>query len=325
MGVVEFLRFAFTAREWNIGLTALDCGSLVGRDRGSTVRVVPQDVQWLKKPWFVRDQADPFLLEHGGRVFLYYEELVGGSRKSRLRMTELSRNGTEIGPRKTIMRFACHASYPYVFEHSGAFYCLPETARRRNVTLYRSETPLGPWTKQGTLLPDLPGIDSTVFPFGDRWWLFCTLRGAKARSTPPDLHVWHAPAPDGPWEPHALQPAKTDAHSARPAGRPFVVDGVLYRPAQDCLPRYGARVAVNRVLTLTPHDFSEEVCCYLEPNPLGPYPDGLHTVTWAGALAAIDGRRTYQTFNPYKLLREVVALSPAKLKSIREYGQRSPS
>lgn len=325
MGMMEFFRFAFTAREWNIGLTALGCESLLGHEPLSTVRVASENVHWLEKPWFVRDQADPFLLEHNGRVFLFYEELLGGSRKGRLRVTELSRDGTEVGPRKAMIRFPCHSSYPYVFKYSDAFYCIPETANCRNVVLYRSEAPLGPWIKQCTLLPELPGIDSTVFHFGDRWWLFCTLRGAKLRSSFPDVYIWHAPSLEGPWEPHALQPAKTDSHSARPAGRPFVVDGVLYRPAQDCSPRYGARIAVNRVLTLTPNDFSEEVCCYLEPDPLGPYPEGLHTVTWADGLAAVDGLRAYRTFNPYKLLREVFAMSPAKLKSIREYGQRSRS
>lgn len=321
MGLVQFFRFAFTAREWNIGLTTLDHHDLVGGKGEATIRLVNSEVTWLRKPWHVRDQADPFVVDHDGRIFLFFEELLGGSRRGRLRVTEMDRDGTEIGPRKTVMRFACHASYPYVFKRSEALFCVPETSGCRNVYLYRSDAPLGPWTKQRTLLPGVPGVDSTVFEFGDRWWLFCALPGEKLRSSFPDVYIWHAPSPEGPWEPHALQPAKTDGHSARPAGRPFVVDGTLYRVAQDCLPRYGARVAVNRVLSLTPDDFSEEVCCYLEPDPRGPYPDGLHTVTWAGELAAIDGLCARRTFNLYKLLREVLALSPAKLRSLREYGQ----
>lgn len=50
----------------------------------------------------------------------------------------------------------------------------------------------------------------------------------------------------------ALQP-----RCARPAGRLYWRNGALYRPAQICVPRAGAGVALNRVLRLTPHDYAE--------------------------------------------------------------------
>ena len=77
--------------------------------------------------------------------------------------------------------------------------------------------------------------------------------------------------------------------------------GVLYRPAQDCLPRYGSRTVINRVLALTPHDFVEEVCSYVEPDPRGPHGDGLHTITAAGGLVVVDGCRRRPTLNPAKV------------------------
>ncbi len=57
--------------------------------------------------------------------------------------------------------------------------------------------------------------------------------------------------------------------------------------AEDCLPRYGARTVINRIVMLTPDDFHEEVCSYVEPGPLsGPFREGLHTTTNAGGLVA---------------------------------------
>jgi len=55
------------------------------------------------------------------------------------------------------------------------------------------------------------------------------------------LRVWFADDLLGSWCPHPGNPVKPDIRSARPAGTPFVHDGALYRPAQDCSRTYGAR------------------------------------------------------------------------------------
>jgi hypothetical protein len=86
---------------------------------------------------------------------------------------------------------------------------------------------------------------------------------------------------------HRLDPVKIDARSARPGGTPFVVDGILYRPAQDSSRRYGGRLAVNRVETLTPDRFVEQVAATI--NPSSRYPDGLHTLSAVGQRTLIDG------------------------------------
>ena len=65
------------------------------------------------------------------------------------------------------------------------------------------------------------------------------------------------------------------------------------------------RTVINRVLTLTPSDFAEEVCSVVEPDPLGPYGDRLHTIASAGSLLVIDGCR--ETLNPFKMAMAIVA------------------
>ena len=44
----------------------------------------------------------------------------------------------------------------------------------------------------------------------------------------------------------ALAAVKTDVRSARPAGTPFVYQGELYRPAQDCSRTYGGSIVIHR-------------------------------------------------------------------------------
>ena len=116
----------------------------------------------------------------------------------------------------------------------------------------------------------------------------CTRRGAYEDV---DLWVWHASDLLGPWAPHAQNPVKTDVRCTRPGGSPFVHEGVLYRPTQDCSKTYGWRISVQRVLRLTPTEFAEEPVTVLEASPQSPFPAGRHTLTPVGDMVLVDGRR----------------------------------
>jgi hypothetical protein len=128
--------------------------------------------------------------------------------------------------------------------------------------------------------------DPTPFRHGGRWWLAYT--DAAAPLT--DLHLWWADDLFGNWRPHAANPVKIDARSARPAGTPFEHAGVLYRPAQDCSRAYGSAVAICRVDALTPTAFHEEVVRVIRSLP-GPYRHGTHTLASVGGGTLVDGRR----------------------------------
>jgi hypothetical protein len=84
---------------------------------------------------------------------------------------------------------------------------------------------------------------------------------------------------------------KCDLRSARPAGPLFIMDGALYRPAQDCSVTYGGAVVINRVERLTPEEFVERPVRRLAPATQGPYPHGLHTLSGAGNVTLVDGKR----------------------------------
>jgi hypothetical protein len=105
------------------------------------------------------------------------------------------------------------------------------------------------------------------------------------------LFVFHAQDLRGPWQPHAANPVKCDLRSARPAGPLFMLDGALYRPAQDCSVTYGGAIIINRIDRLTPEEFAEQAVRRLAPAAHGPYPHGLHTLSGAGHLTLVDGKR----------------------------------
>jgi len=125
-----------------------------------------------------------------------------------------------------------------------------------------------------------------AFEHEGRWWLMYT--DATAPMT--DLYVWWADDLLGDWHPHAANPVKIDARSARPAGTPFVHAGALYRPAQDCSRSYGGATAICRVDVLTPTAFSEEVVRVIRSTQKS-YGRGMHTLASTGDHTLVDGKR----------------------------------
>jgi hypothetical protein len=70
------------------------------------------------------------------------------------------------------------------------------------------------------------------------------------------------------------------------------VDGVLYRPAQDCASTYGGAITINRIESLSPERFEEVPVASVEPDPDSAFPDGVHTLVVGDRRVYIDGKRT---------------------------------
>jgi hypothetical protein len=241
-------------------------------------------VRWLPTRGSHRYLADPFGVAHDHGVTILAEDYDHGTGRGYIARIEAD----DPGPPEPVIRMPEHMSYPYLFQYRGELYCIPESCERRQVRLYRADPSLSTWTPVAVLIDGFAAVDSTVFEHEGRFWLLCTDQDTCSWSA---LHVFHAPDLLGPWSPHAANPVKTDVRSSRPAGKPFVHDGALYRPAQDCSRTYGGAVAINRVLRLTPTEFAEEVVRVIEPDADGPFPDGLHTLAAAGNVTLIDGKR----------------------------------
>jgi hypothetical protein len=269
---------------WNIGIVEQPIEDFVNAQRER------KPVRWLPSPAPGEFVADPFGVVREGRLTVFCEHLNYG--------------GDAIGTIVAIQPFATapaipvaigpvprvHLSYPSVFEHDGHLLCIPETQGAREVALYGLEKFPDRWVKLTTLIADATVVDATLFSHGDLWWLAAASDPGGAQLGA-DLHLWYATDITGPWIPHPGNPVKTDVSSARPAGTPFYSEGVLYRPAQDSSATYGARVVINRVVALTTTTFREEPAAFVDPDPNGPYPDGLHTLSAVGNMTLVDGKR----------------------------------
>jgi hypothetical protein len=274
-------RALFRHDQWNVGLVDQPIAAFLRHEKRAAVR-------WLAPGTRDEMRADPFGVMRDGHLSILCEQMSYRENRGYIVAIESMNAGdatrVAIGPVSRV-----HMSYPYLLQIQERILCIPETSAAKDVALYESEHFPDRWVKVATLVTGVELVDATLFEFDGYWWLAASEvadRGANC-----ELHLWYARNLIGPWQPHVGNPVKIDVRSARPAGTPFVVDGSLYRPAQDCSRTYGGRVIINRVHTLTPIAFREEAFAYVDPDPAGPYPEGLHTLSRVGNATLIDGKR----------------------------------
>ena len=231
--------------------------------------------------------ADPFLLPAGDQTRILAEEFQYYNEKGRI--VEMRRGGdgklSDIIP---AIDGGGHMSYPYVVEHEGSVYAIPESGDAREVRLYRLDPSTGSWLHVKNLITGVDSVDSTIFEDGKMWWL---LHSGASGVGQWSLYVWSAPVLFGPWSPHPGNPVRTDVRSTRPAGNPFRRDGHLYRPAQDGSRSYGGALTINRIDAISMTEFRETVVRRIGPDPAGPYPDGIHTLSGRGGWSVVDGKK----------------------------------
>jgi hypothetical protein len=302
----------FMVDKWNVGFAAGGPRALLD---GTVL-----DVQWLPDPPPRTFVADPFVIVRDGRRVLFLEDFDYDRDRGVIDALELDAQNRVIR-RTRALDVGTHLSYPFPLEIDGELYLVPENCAAREVALYRCVAFPDRWEREGALFTAFDGVDTTFFAHGGRAWAFCT-----RQSTGPSvaLHAYHAPGPRGPWEPHPLNPIVIDVAGARPAGPPFVVDGVLYRPGQDCSQTYGGAIAIARIDELTPNTYHETFVRRLAPPP-GRFADGFHTVSCVGNLLILDGKRThYDARNVGRALRALRARITRALQRSRSHRLSEP-
>lgn len=235
-----------------------------------------------------RFYADPMLLEHQGRVHVFFEDYPYKLKRGVIAHAMLDDSG-QLTPPQMVLERPYHLSYPFVFKHDGAIYMVPETSANQTVELYRAAEFPQQWILVKTLLKGVNAVDATLHNDGTRWWMFVNI-GEHGSSTNDELHLYHADDPLGPWQPHRANPVRAGLVGSRPAG-PLFDDGHRWiRPAQDCSRLYGGGLVFNAIDQLDLEAYVEHSVRHLPPSEM-PGCDGLHTVSSAAGLEIIDARR----------------------------------
>lgn len=249
-------RSLFCAEQWNIGILHQPASSLL---HGPVTAP-----EWLPDPPPGEFYADPFGWKENGKLSILFEHYDYRRQKGLIYIHDT--NGIQPW-----LERPQHLSYPFILPgekrkiipecfESGKLLCIdPENRNEPSV-----------------LLDDFAAVDPSIFEWNGKWWLFCTCGNDYSNT---ELYIFHAGSPEGKWTAHANNPVKSDIRSARPAGTPFMHEGKIYRPAQDCSTTYGAAVVLQEITLLSENAFSEKEIRRIAPKPDWKYNKGLHTLS----------------------------------------------
>jgi hypothetical protein len=276
----QVYRLFFYSPHWRVGWRIV--GGKDVWDRGDLA-----GVPWRALPNApFRFFADPFPVCWRGHSYIFFEDFDHRLGKGVISAVEVDESGIrgEVFP---ALEEPWHLSYPFMLEHEGQLWMLPESSASTTISLYRADPFPGRWIKEAELICGVKASDATIVRHDDLFWLFATVESERGTSFDA-LHIFFSRSLFGPWIAHPKNPVVVDLRCARPAGNLVFRDGKLWRPAQDCEAGYGVGIGLAEVTRLNQLEFEQVVRVRLRPDVYWPGRK-LHTLNRAGQLECIDG------------------------------------
>ena len=274
----------FRQEDWNVGYVETAFHEFLEAPEG-----YEDDITWLKRKRRSAYNADPFVITTEKDTYLFYESYDYKKGKGHI---EVVRKSKKFKKPHVALEENFHLSYPFVFEHHGTVYCVPESYQANRLILYRFDEKALELKQECVLMEPIQAVDPTLYYKDGLWNLFFTQKDH------PSVKLYRYTALDlkGPYLPYFGNPVKVDCADARMAGAFFELDGKLIRPAQECVRYYGTAVCLNQVESLNELDFEETQIDKIKPFIHSRFKQGLHTLNGNEALTVFDGKRWRCTF-----------------------------
>ena len=242
-------------------------------------------VQWLGSRAGTHYLADPFTWPGTGRLLCEQRSVVEGN--GSIVAIDPGPDGT-FRHISTILAGSSHHSYPCVVQDGEAVYFLPEAPERGGTVLYRLTEDSDP-VPICRIAPGRRLADPTLFS------LSATAIGSPIliwTSVSTTIFVCFTLPPSRGHGSHiaACRSRSTSAGHVRRGFR-FELATRCIVLGQDCAQTYGAGLVIHRVDLLTPDDYRETVVTRLRPDPSGPFPHGMHTLSAEEGRVWLDGKR----------------------------------
>ena len=201
----------------------------------------------------VNTLAHPFMVIEGSHYYMFFTTKYLKTEESGIGLAE-SDNGRVWHYKHLVIKEPYTLAYPDVFKWQNGYYMVVESHTQTFVRLYKATTFPDKWEFQKNLLTGDHFISPTLVRYKNIWWMFTGVPGNAS------LRLFYARDFRGPWTEHPKSPlVKNDLHTARPAGRPFILNGKLYRLGMDCLPVYGYQVHAFEVTDISTTTYAEKM------------------------------------------------------------------
>jgi len=234
--------------------------------------------------------ADPFLFEHEGALYVFYEEYPYATRRGHISVGRLE--GDRLIPLGIALKRPYHLSFPYIFRWQGEILMIPETHAAKRIEVWRAtDFPTG-WELVSIALDGTETSDNVVFERDGQWWLATNICRDSFRDFNAELHLYRVDSPLlNVVEPHPLNPVVIDTTSARGGGRVFEQDGRLYRSSQDNSHGiYGFGMNLMEITRLDDTHYEERRIRHIQPD-FRPDIMACHHMDAAAGRFIIDMRR----------------------------------
>lgn len=206
------------------------------------------------------DYAHPFVVENGGRHFVFFRERPSGAANGRISCVEIE-EGSAVGSAFSVLEAPHHLSYPFVFAHGGEMYMIAESAASLTVPLYRARRFPDEWDHVANLVEGIPLVDTTPLLLNGFWYFFI---GTQEPGF--ECLLFYADRLDGRWHYHPANPISSDARRAGPAGALLHKNGRLFRPSRDYSHPHGAAIVLNEIVRLSKTEYEEREAGVIAPN-----------------------------------------------------------
>ena len=231
--------------------------------------------------------ADPFPLRWQGRDYLFFEDLDHRTEKGIISVVAFDEAGRP-GPVMPVLEEPWHLSYPFLIEHGGDIFMIPESSTNRDIAIYRAvDFPLK-WQRHAVLVEGVEAADATIVEHDGLYWMTAVVRDGTGGYSDM-LALWSA---DGPVRPMAGASVKPGAdrrpHGADPPAISSAATASSTVPVQDCRRTYGAALNLMRVTRLDREGFAQQSEGTVTAG--GAWPGSrIHTLNYNGRLETIDG------------------------------------
>ena len=242
--------------------------------------------------------ADPFVIYKNQQYHIFFEEFLDFKNKGHLSVMIVDNNGSYSKPVKILER-DYHLSFPSIFEFENTLYLIHGTIHNSNsyVELFKCEDFPFKWIHDRKLITNIPLVDTTMFFYNKKWWVFACKAENDGTSQSNELMLFYSDNPlSKDWNPHPLNPIVSDITNARPAGKIFQMNEKIIRPAQNCFQIYGNGFSLNEIIKLNENEYEEKQLELFKPDWKNDL-IGLHTFNHDHGCTVIDTRKKRNNLN----------------------------
>lgn len=266
------------SQNWNIGFCEQSPETFIENKKLNKIK-------WLKHPYTDRWFADPFILKvTDTEIVVFVEECYIQTPKGIIAELIIDKESMRLKRRYELLELDTHLSYPVIFHYEDKILVCPENGQSGCLSIYEYDEVNHRLINPNIILDEALADATIIKQDESNYYLVAT----KYPETQTNLYLYKST--NGLYGPYNLvkeTPVCVDKVCSRPAGNFIVYNGIVYRPSQNCMKRYGAALTLMEIERMD-EQFIEKIHFTIAPVSYK-YNLGIHTINVQDGVIVVDG------------------------------------